>query len=72
MNTTLVRCHCCGEWLNVLGWNNKKPTYCEGCSVGRTGNGKGQCEYCVEYPQNLRHWDDLKPENVPYIHVYIR
>jgi hypothetical protein len=26
----------------------------------------------VLYPNNLKHWDDPKPENVPYVHVYIR
>lgn len=72
MTVTQVRCHCCGEWQVVYDWDRTKPTYCEGCEVGRTGEGRGQCEYCQEYPQSQRHWQDEKPKGVPYLHVYIR
>jgi len=63
MMVTLVRCHCCGEWQLVYNWNNKKPTYCESCSIEtdasyRSGPGRGQCAYCKLYPQNLQHWND--------------
>lgn len=52
-------------------WDNKKPSYCEGCDYGRTGKGRGQCEYCQLYPQNLEHWNDPKPK-MPVIHVCMR
>ena len=68
---TLIRCHCCGEWQLVYNWKNRKPVYCEGCSLERTGAGRGQCEYCKLYPQNLRHWQDEKPA-MPVLHICIR
>ena len=63
---TYVRCHCCGEWLYVYHWDNTQPTYCEGCSLERTGKGKGQCKYCIEYPGGQRHWQDPKPAPTGY------
>lgn len=69
---TWVRCMCCGEWLLIVNWDNSVRTYCEGCFYERTGNGKGECAYCKEYPQSLRHWNDPKPERVPFIDVCIR
>lgn len=63
---TFVRCHCCGKWLYVYHWNKKKPIYCEACELERTGKGKGQCTYCQEYPGNLNHWQDPKPERTGY------
>lgn len=76
MNSTYVRCHCCGEWQLIYNWNNTKPTYCESCEEDsskqwRTGKGRGQCKGCVEYPQRLQHWNDAKPP-MPVFHMYIR
>jgi hypothetical protein len=68
---TLVRCHCCGIWEIVVNWDCSKPSYCEGCSLERTGKGRGQCAYCQMYPQNLKHWNDPKPP-MPVLHICIR
>lgn len=58
------RCPCCGMWLWCWKhqWQNRGSEifYCEGCSVGRFGKGRRQCEYCQEYPQGQR-WNDPKP-----------
>jgi hypothetical protein len=67
---TFVRCHCCGEWQLLYIWDTSKRTYCEGCSMERTGNGRGQCAYCQEYPQSLEHWNDPKPD-LPRSGLYI-
>ncbi len=67
---TLVRCHCCGEWQLLYYWDTTKRTYCEGCSLERTGVGRGQCAYCQEYPQALEHWNEPKPD-LPRFSIYI-
>ncbi len=50
---SLVRCHCCGEWQLVYNWNNRKPVYCEGCSLERTGTGRGKSPILQALPSEL-------------------
>jgi hypothetical protein len=73
---TQVRCHCCGLWGVVYNWNNKKPVYCDDCrvesdSTWRTGNGRGECQACKMYTNNLEHWKDQKPP-MPALYICTR
>ena len=59
-----VRCCCCGTWLFLyLSLAQPQQLFCEGCSAGRFGGGRGQCEYCQLYPTNQEHWKDKRPHS---------